>query len=286
MKTAIMTDSNSGITPEEARSLGIFLMPMPIIVDGTIRFEGEDLTQEEFYESLSGGMDISTSQPSPGDLMDMWDHILDSGYDELVYIPMSSGLSNSCSTAIALSDDYDGKVQIADNHRISVTQRGSVLDACKLADSGASAKEIRTYLEETAYEASIFITVDSLTYLKKGGRITPAVAALGSVLNIKPILSIQGERLDAHAKVRGLKKGKQKMIEALREELDTRFHDFDRSRIQLATAGSGLSPEQAEEWRQTVEDAFQADVIYYPLSLSVGTHTGPGSYGIGLYVKK
>jgi DegV family protein with EDD domain len=218
--------------------------------------------------------------------MDMWDHILDSGYDELVYIPMSSGLSNSCSTAIALSDDYDGKVQIADNHRISVTQRGSVLDACKLADSGASAKEIRTYLEETAYEASIFITVDSLTYLKKGGRITPAVAALGSVLNIKPILSIQGERLDAHAKVRGLKKGKQKMIEALREELDTRFHDFDRSRIQLATAGSGLSPEQAEEWRQTVEDAFQADVIYYPLSLSVGTHTGPGSYGIGLYVKK
>lgn len=285
MKTAIMTDSNSGMTPQEAETLGIFLMPMPVIIDGETRFEGTNLTQEEFYESLTGGKEVSTSQPSPGDLMDMWDQILSSGYDELVYIPMSSGLSNSCATATALSEDYDGKVMVADNHRISVTLWAAIHEAKKLADTGTSAKEIKEYLEATAYDASIFITVDTLTFLKKGGRITPAAAALGSVLNIKPVLSIQGERLDAFAKVRGMKKGKLKMIEALRDDLNTRFKDIDRSRIQLATAGAGLTDAEAKEWRSAVSEAFQADVIYQPLSLSIGTHTGPGAYGIGLYVK-
>lgn len=285
MKTAIMTDSNSGMTPQEAETLGIFLMPMPVIIDGETRFEGTNLTQEEFYESLTGGKEVSTSQPSPGDLMDMWDQILSSGYDELVYIPMSSGLSNSCATATALSEDYDGKVMVADNHRISVTLWAAIHEAKKLADTGTSAKEIKDYLEATAYDASIFITVDTLTFLKKGGRITPAAAALGSVLNIKPVLSIQGERLDAFAKVRGMKKGKLKMIEALRDDLNTRFKDIDRSRIQLATAGAGLTDAEAKEWRSAVSEAFQADVIYQPLSLSIGTHTGPGAYGIGLYVK-
>lgn len=285
MKTAIMTDSNSGMTPQEAETLGIFLMPMPVIIDGETRFEGTNLTQEEFYESLTGGKEVSTSQPSPGDLMDMWDQILSSGYDELVYIPMSSGLSNSCATATALSEDYDGKVMVADNHRISVTLWAAIHEAKKLADTGTSAKEIKEYLESTAYDASIFITVDTLTFLKKGGRITPAAAALGSVLNIKPVLSIQGERLDAFAKVRGMKKGKLKMIEALRDDLNTRFKDIDRSRIQLATAGAGLTDAEAKEWRSAVSEAFQADVIYQPLSLSIGTHTGPGAYGIGLYVK-
>ena len=199
MKTAVMTDTNSGIMKAEADSMGIFLIPMPVIIDDETHYEGIDLTEDSFYGSLIGGQNVSTSQPSPGDLMDLWDDILEQGYDEIIHIPMSSGLSASCSTAISLSDDYDGKVQVADNHRISVTQRESVMHAKKLAEAGKSAKEIKEVLEAEAYNSSIYIAVDTLEFLKKGGRVTAAGAALGSVLNIKPILTIQGGKLAGDA---------------------------------------------------------------------------------------
>lgn len=287
MKTAVMTDSNSGITKAEAEELGIFLMPMPVIIDGEICFEGTDLTQERFYDSLKEGKDVSTSQPSPGDVLEMWDGIFERGYEELVYIPMSSGLSNSCETAIGLSADYGGKVQVADNHRISVTLRESVLEARDLAREGASAKEIKEDLEARAYDASIYITVDTLEFLKKGGRITPAGAALGAVLNIKPVLSIQGERLDAFAKVRGMKKGKHKMIEALKDELATRFRDVDASKVLIGAAGSGLTKEEEEEWVSELKEEFpQMEVYYNALSFSIGCHVGPGALGSGIVVRR
>lgn len=287
MKTAVMTDSNSGITKAEAEELGIFLMPMPVIIDGEICFEGTDLTQEMFYDGLKSGKDVSTSQPSPGDVLDMWDEILEMGYEDLVYIPMSSGLSNSCETAIGLSMDYDGKVQVADNHRISVTLRESVLEARELAQEGASAKEIKEDLEARAYDSSIYITVDTLEFLKKGGRVTPAGAALGAVLNIKPVLTIQGERLDAFAKVRGMKKGKHKMIEGLKQDLETRFRDVDMSKVVIAAAGAGLTKEEEEEWTNELREAFpQVKVHYNPLSFSIACHTGPGAIGTGLVVRK
>lgn len=287
MKTAVMTDSNSGIMKADAEELGIFLMPMPVIIDEEICFEGEDLTQEIFYKCLTEGKDVSTSQPSPGDVMEMWDHILAMGYEDLIYIPMSSGLSNSCGTAIGLSMSYGGKVQVADNHRISVTLRESVLEAKELADEGASAIEIKKDLEARAYDASIYITVDTLEFLKKGGRVTPAGAALGAVLNIKPVLTIQGERLDAFAKVRGMKKGKNKMLEALKHDLETRFKNVDSDHIVIGAAGAGLSKEEEEEWLAAVKAEFpQMKAYYNPLSFSIGCHTGPGAVGTGIVVRR
>lgn len=184
-----MTDSNSGIKPEEGEKLGVFSLSMPVIIDGKVYFEGKDIEEKEFYDSMISGKDVTSSQPSPGDVMDMWDSILENGYDEVVYIPMSSGLSASCHAAIQLSEEYDGKVQVVDNHRISVTMREAVKDAKWMADNGVSAKEIKDALEKNAYDSVIFLTVDDLKYLKKGGRITPAAATLGAVLNIKPILT-------------------------------------------------------------------------------------------------
>lgn len=287
MKTAIMTDSNSGITKSEAEKLGIFSLPMPVIIDEVICYEGVDLTQEMFYSSLTGGKDVSTSQPSPGEVMGMWDEILASGYDEIVHIPMSSGLSNSCESAISLASEYEGKIEVVDNHRISVTLRESVLEAKELADSGRSAREIKRELEERAYEASIYIAVDTLEFLKKGGRVTPAAAALGAVLNIKPVLTIQGERLDAFAKVRGMKKCKHKMVEALKNDLATRFKDVDMSRVVIGAAGAGLGANEEKEWTDTLRETFpQATVYYNPLSFSIGSHTGPGAVGTAISIRK
>jgi len=287
MRTAVMTDSNSGITKSEAKELGIFSLPMPVIIDGEICYEGIDLTQERFYSSLTGGKDVTTSQPSPGEVIGMWDAIFAEGYDEIVHIPMSSGLSNSYESAAGLAADYDGRVQVADNHRISVTLRESVLEAKELADQGLSAKEIREELEIRAYESCIYITVDTLEFLKKGGRITPAAAALGAVLNIKPVLTIQGERLDAFAKVRGIKKGKHKMLEALKQDLATRFQGIEMSRIVIGAAGSGLGKEEEREWTETLKDAFPDAVVYYnPLSFSIGSHTGPGAVGTSISVRR
>lgn len=286
MRTAIMTDTNSGMTRAQAEEYGIFLLPMPIIIEDRTYYEGEDLSPSAFYEYLVSGRKITTSQPSPADVTGMWDQILSSGYEELVFIPMSSGLSHTCETASALAADYQGRVQVADNHRISVPLWQSVLEARQMAEEGFDALSIKTMLEESGSNNTIYIIVDTLEYLKKGGRITPAAAALGSVLNIKPILSIQGEKLDAYAKVRGLRKGKAQLIAALRKDLDNRFAGIPRERILLATAGACLTPDEAEEWHRTLEEAFpdyQA-IHYQPLPFSICCHTGPGAYGLGAII--
>ena len=216
MRTAIATDSNSGITQEQAAKLGIYVLPMPFMINGEMFYEGVNLTHEEFFKRMEEGADITTSQPSPGEVTDFWDKLLKE-YDEILYIPMSSGLSGSCQTAIMLADDYDGKVQVVNNQRISVTQEQSALDARDLAAKGYEAAQIKEILERTKYESSIYITLTTLKYLKKGGRITPAAAALGTLLRIKPVLTIQGEKLDAFSKVRGWKAAKRTMLKGDRK---------------------------------------------------------------------
>lgn len=283
MKTAIMTDTNSGISKAQGEQLGVFVIPMPVIIEEHTYYEGIDLTQEYFYDCLTGGKNISTSQPSPGDVLNMWKQILSSGYDEVVYIPMSSGLSNSCETAISLAKDFDGKVQIADNHRISVPMKESVMEAVKYAKAGKNAAQIKKKLEQNSYNSSIYIAVDTLEFLKKGGRITAAGAALGTVLNIKPILTIQGEKLDAFAKVRGMKKCRTKMIEAIRNDLNTRFQNIPLSRLRLGAAGAGLTEEEIDIWKQELSEAFpELELCYNHLSLCIGAHTGPGALGTAI----
>ena len=284
MKTAVMTDTNSGITKDIAKELGIYVIPMPVIIDEETYYENDTITEEEFFCALSGDRHIITSQPSPGDVMDLWDQILNEGYDELVYIPMSSGLSNSCAAALGYSQEYDGKVEVIDNHRISVTMYQSVLHARDLALQGASAKEIKTALEDDAYNSSIYLAVNTLEYLKKGGRITPAAALIGSVLSIKPILTIQGEKLDSYAKTRGsMKKAEEKMLSAVQSDIEKRFASLDQAKLHIGAAGAGLTIEQQEEWVNLLRSKFPgADVFYSPLSASISVHTGPGAVGIGI----
>lgn len=287
MKTAVMTDSNSGITPEEGKKIGIYSLPMPVIIEGDVFYEGKNITQEEYYGAMTSGKNVTTSQPSPGDVMDMWDGILKEGYEQVVYIPMSSGLSASCHAAIQLSEEYDGKVQVVDDHRISVTMRESVLEAKWMANQGMTAEEIKKKLEENAYNSSIYIAVDTLEYLKKGGRVTAAGAAIGAVLNIKPVLTIQGEKLDAFTKVRGMKKAELKMLEAIEEDLNTRFADVDRKQLRLGAAGTFQKQEDADQWYNMVKDTFENEIddIYYDsLSFSIGCHVGPNAIGIGISV--
>ena len=287
MKTAVMTDSNSGITPEEGKKIGIYSLPMPVIIEGDVFYEGKNITQEEYYGAMTSGKNVTTSQPSPGDVMDMWDGILKEGYEQVVYIPMSSALSASCHAAIQLSEEYDGKVQVVDDHRISVTMRESVLEAKWMANQGMTAEEIKKKLEENAYNSSIYIAVDTLEYLKKGGRVTAAGAAIGAVLNIKPVLTIQGEKLDAFTKVRGMKKAELKMLEAIEEDLNTRFADVDRKQLRLGAAGTFQKQEDADQWYKMVKDTFENEIhdIYYdPLSFSIGWHVGPNAIGIGISV--
>ena len=287
MKTAVMTDSNSGITPEEGKKIGIYSLPMPVIIEGDVFYEGKNITQEEYYGAMTSGKNVTTSQPSPGDVMDMWDGILKEGYEQVVYIPMSSGLSASCHVAIQLSEEYDGKVQVVDDHRISVTMRESVLEAKWMANQGMTAEEIKKKLEENAYNSSIYIAVDTLEYLKKGGRVTVAGAAIGAVLNIKPVLTIQGEKLDAFTKVRGMKKAELKMLEAIEEDLNTRFADVDRKQLRLGAAGTFQKQEDADQWYKMVKDTFENEIddIYYDsLSFSIGCHVGPNAIGIGISV--
>lgn len=286
MRTAIMTDTNSGIQMKEAEENGIFLMPMPVIIDDQVYFEGKDIDKNQFYGSLESGKNVTTSMPSPGEVLGMWDEILDSGYDELVYIPMSSGLSNSCAAAIQFAEEYDGKVQVVDNHRISVTLYHSIFDAKKMADAGCSAKEIKEKLEANAYDASIFIAVDTLEYLKRGGRVTAAGAAIGTVLNIKPVLTIQGEKLDAFAKVRGMKKAQTKMLDAIEEELNTRFKDVPVDKLSLDVASTFLNDSDDEEWEKMVRERFPQfkNHVNKKLSFSIGCHVGPDAAGIGVTV--
>ncbi len=275
-KVAILTDSNSGITQEESKQLGIFVEPMPFYIDGQLYYEDIDLTQEEFYEKLTKGGEITTSMPITGNLMDNWDRIL-KDYDELVYIPMSSGLSSSCATAKMLSEDYDGRVVVVDNQRISVTQKLSALEAKKLADMGKSAKEICDALMAVKSESTIYITVDKLEYLKKGGRLTPAVAAIGSLLKIKPVLSIYGEKLDKYSMARTMKAAKQTMIEALKKDMKDVLHTDNFDDVMISVAHT-QNQEAAEKFRDELLQEFPVKNIWIdPLSLSVSCHIGPGA---------
>ena len=254
-KVAIVTDSNSGITQACAKELGISVLPMPFYINGRLYYEDIDLTQEQFYKALGEDAEISTSQPSPGDVTDLWDGLLKE-YDEVVHIPMSSGLSSSCQTAIMLADDYDGKVQVVNNQRISVTQRQSVLDAMAMAEKGYTAKQIKDKLEETKFESSIYITLETLKYLKKGGRITPAAAAIGTMLKLNPVLQIQGEKLDAFAKARGKSSAKKIMLKAMKDDCDNRFKDYaQQGKLHMEVAYTG-NEEEANEWAEVVKEAF------------------------------
>lgn len=274
-KIAIVTDSNSGITQEMGKTMGIHVIPMPFFIDGELFLEDITLTQEEFYKRLGEDSDISTSQPSPGEVMECWDELLKE-YDEIVHIPMSSGLSSTCHAAQSLSQEYEGKVCVVDNQRISVTQKQSVEDAIVLRDAGKSASEIKEILEAEKLQASIYITVDTLKYLKKGGRVTPAAAALGTVLNLKPVLQIQGEKLDAFSKVRGWKAAKRTMLKAIEKDLNDRFADV-REDMVLGMAYT-CSKEEAQEWKQEIAEKFpEYEIVEGPLSLSVACHIGPGA---------
>ena len=277
-KVAIVTDSNSGITQKRGEELGIYVLPMPFFIDGELYLEDITLSQEQFYEKLGADSEISTSQPSPGDVMDLWDKLL-VDYDEIVCIPMSSGLSSTCETALSLAQDYDEKVQVVNNQRISVTQEQSVYDAIKLRDEGKSAAEIRQVLEKEKMQASIYVTVDTLKYLKKGGRITPAAAAIGTVLNLKPVLQIQGEKLDAFAKVRGWKAAKKTMLNAIEKDLTDRFADV-KDQMVLGMAYT-CSKEEADEWKNEIQTRFpDYELVEGPLSLSIACHIGPGAMAI------
>ena len=280
MKVAIITDSNSGITQEEGKQLGIRIVPMPFMINGEEYLEDITLTQQEFYAKLGEGSDISTSQPSPESIMALWDEVLEE-YDEIVHIPMSSGLSGSCQTAMMLAEDYDGKVEVVNNQRISVTQRQSALDAKELAAKGMCAAEIKEKLEAVKFDSSIYITLDTLKYLKKGGRITPAAAALGTLLRLKPVLTVQGEKLDAYAKVRGKKQAKRAMLKAMKNDWETRFKEYASDGEMCLQAAYAGNLEEAEEFKKEIQEVFPGMEIHMdPLSLSVACHIGYGALAV------
>ncbi|CAM2077326.1 MAG: DegV family protein [uncultured Clostridium sp.] len=273
----IVTDSNSGITSKEANEWGVTVIPMPFYINGELYYEGLTLNQKEFYKFLEDNLDVNTSQPSPGDVMKTWDEVLKEK-EYIIYIPMSSSLSGTYETAVMLAEEYEGKVFVVNNRRISVTQLQSVKDAINLVKKGKSAKEIKEILEDRQYQASIYIVPDTLDYLKKGGRLTPAVASFAKVLNIKLVLQIQGEKLDAFKKVRGMKQAKRAMKEAIADDIKNRFASNSNMRIYAAYTGS---EEVGIEWKGELEEAFpNYDIQIYPLSLSVSCHIGPGAIGI------
>ena len=278
-KIAVVTDSNSGITQKQAKEYGLNVLPMPFFIDGETYFEDIDLTQEQFYQKLEGKAEISTSMPAVGTVTELWDQLLKE-YEGIVHIPMSSGLSSSCETAMMLSQEYNGKVQVVNNQRISVTQKQSVLDALKLAEEGKNAEEIKKYLEEVKYDSSIYIMVDTLYYLKKGGRITPAAAALGTLLKLKPVLQIQGEKLDAYAKARTVKQARSIMIDAIKSDFAKRFGDETGSNMHIFVAYT-KDKETALDFKAQLLEAFPGqDIDVDPLSLSVACHIGPGSLSV------
>ncbi len=277
-KIAIITDTNSGMPKEEADKLGVFLLPMPIIVDNTEYFEGVSCTYEQFFEMLANGADVSTSQPSPESLTSLWDEVLKE-YDAIVHIPMSSGLSSSCATAKALAAEYDGRVFVADNKRISVSQYQSVVDALTWSREGLSASKICAKLEETALDASIYLAVNTLELLKKSGRVTAAGAAIASILGLKPVLQIQGEKLDAFAKVRGMANAKKTMLEAAEKDLKERFAGKS-ARVWVAYSGEAAP---AQEWLEEVQSCFEDPTVpMYKLPLSISCHVGAGVLAIGV----
>lgn len=278
-KIAVVTDSNSGITQSQAKELGIYVLPMPFMINEETFYEDITLTQEQFYEKLKEGANVITSQPTPDSVMKMWDSLL-TDYDEIVHIPMSSGLSGSCQSASMLAQQYEGRVQVVNNQRISVTQRQSALDALQLAARGMNAAEIREFLEADKFNSSIYIMLDTLYYLKKGGRITPAAAALGTILKLKPVLQIQGEKLDAFAKARTSTQGKSLMINAIRNDMENRFGGVDKNAIWLQVAYT-YDLAAASLLKEEVIQAFPGfDIHMDPLSLSVACHIGPGALAV------
>ena len=280
MRTAIVTDSNSGITQKQGAEAGIHVVPMPFMMNGDTYYEDISLTQEKFYEKLKEGVDISTSQPSPAALLDLWNDLLKEN-DAVIHIPMSSGLSSACENAHMLAADFDGKVCVVDNHRISVTLRQAVIEAKRLADTGMPAGEIKKKLEESGPDSTIYITVDTLEYLKKGGRITPAAALLGTFLRIKPVLTIQGEKLDAFAKARTIKQAKSIMVTAAKKDLEERFGDPEAVNTHIAIAHTNSEAAAMEFKRELMEMFPKTGEIYVDhLSLSVSCHIGPGALAI------
>lgn len=275
-RVAVATDSNSGMTQEEGRRRGVGVIPMPCLIDGKEYFEDISITRDEFFQRQESDADVQTSQPSPESLITLWDKLLED-HEGVVYIPMSGGLSGSVQTAMILAEEYDGRVQVVDNHRIAPTQKQSVLEAVELAKAGWDAKAIRDFLMEHAYDASIYIAVDTLKYLKKGGRVTAAGAAIGTLLNIKPILQIQGEKLDAFAKVRGMKQAQEKMMQAVEADIKGRFAGCEVM-IQGAHTCDAAT---AEQWRQTLAERFPGHKISVdPLALSISCHIGAGSLAV------
>lgn len=283
MKTAIMTDTNSGISLDEGRENGIYVLPMPVMIDGNDYMEELTLRNDELYKALNENKDVVSSQPSPGALTEMWDKILSDGYDEVVYIPMSSGLSGSCNTAKALSAEYEGKVVVTDNHRISVTLRDSVYDAKYYAEQGMTAAEINAELEKNAYRNDIYITLNTLKLIKKTGRVTAAGAAIATVLNLKPILKIQGGKLDAYAKSRGMAAAEDKMIEAVRKDLETKYADVPKEHISIGASGTHETMESAKKWIERIKSEFEGyHVVYRPLSCSIASHVGTNTQGAAI----
>lgn len=283
MKTAVMTDTNSGITLEEGNRYGIYVLPMPVIIDGIDYLEELTLTHDMLYKALNENREIVSSQPSPGSLTEMWDKILSEGYDELVYIPMSSGLSGSCSTAKALAADYDGKVVVIDNHRISITLLDSVYDAKYMANTGKNASEIKAVLEENAYQNDIYITLHSLKRITKTGRITAAGAAIATVLNLKPILKIQGGKLDAYARVRGMASAEEKMFEAVHKDLEGKYAGIPKDKLSIGAAGTLEDKRAAKQWVDKVKAEFPGyKVTYRPLACSIACHIGTNTQGVAV----
>ena len=278
-RVAIVTDSNSGITQMEAKELGIEVMPMPFYIDGQMYLEDIDLTQEQFFERLKDDSEIKTSTPSIDKFTDLWDRLL-KDYDEIVHIPMSSGLSSTCQMATTIAQDYDGKVFVVDNQRISVTQRQSVLDGMALAKAGKNGKEIYDVLMANKFDSSIYIMVNTLYYLKKGGRITPAAAALGTMLKLKPVLQIQGEKLDSFAKARSVKQAKSIMIKQIQNDCANRFGDAEAKNIHIAMAYTD-DVEAANEFKKEVQAVFpNNDIVMQPLALSIACHIGTGALAV------
>lgn len=277
-KIAVITDSNSGITQKQAEQYGVVVVLMPFLIAGETYFEDVTLTHDAFFARLQEDVEISTSQPSPETVMEIWDKALETS-EEVVYIPMSSGLSGSCQTAIMLADDYDGKVQVVNNQRISVTQKQSVLDALALVGQGWSAKQIKEKLEEEKLESSIYIMLDTLKYLKKGGRITPAVAALGTALRLKPVLQIQGERLDAFTVAKTSKRGISKMLDAMQDDIEKRFGGIENVHMEVAHT---CNEEAAAQFCDLIRERFGdvGEIMTDPLSLSVSCHIGPKALAI------
>lgn len=279
-KIAIVTDSNSGITQAQAKELNISVVPMPFMIEGETYYEEITLSREEFYKKMAENANISTSQPSPDSIIQLWDNLLTT-YDEIVHIPMSSGLSGSCQTAMMLAQDYDGKVQVVNNQRISVTQRQATLDAVALAQAGKDSKEIKEILEEDKFNSSIYIMIDTLHYLKKGGRITPAAAALGTLLRLKPVLQIQGEKLDAFAKARTVSQAKSIMMNAIKNDIENRFGGVSKENQIYLEIAHTQNEEAANQLKEELQEVFPDYPIYIDhLSLSVSCHIGPGSLAI------